>query len=412
MMPYAEPAYQAEQADGRSLQSNCGSSQKFVKIEILTDNSGFETSWKIRKGSGTLVIAGPPQGTQYDDNRSYTGGICLDAGSYTFTVYDEFGDGMCGPNSGKGLYRLYLNGVKQFSSPSSCGDWAQRAHNFTISSNSATNLSRGECHNVRIQFKVDKHGKETTVLFQKNGVAALESREEVPAYGTKSMEACVPAGTYTFKLIDKDGICCQSGNGWYKLSVDGTPVINGGYFIGSKSYSIRVGFDWRSNMDARDQEWLEAHNDRRRKYNGGEGYVPLRWSHSLAYDAKRHAEVITDCKLSPGSHDQTTDSGENLAANGGNLQSTDQVMTRWAEDEMDLPFFENGHFVQIVWRATKYVGCGESVQYQSDGRVCRIQVCRYERPGNCGVRDGNWRAEAWKDDTLCGNPCPNEGCYA
>ena len=139
----------------------------------------------------------------------------------------------CGPNSGQGLYRLYLNGVEKFSSPSSCIDWAQHAHSFTIDSNSELDSSpslpsesRSGCHYVRIEFKVDKYSKETTVLFQKNGVAALASHKEVAAYQTKTMHACIPAGTYTFKLMDNDGICCHYGNGYYKLSVDGTPVIN------------------------------------------------------------------------------------------------------------------------------------------------------------------------------------------
>lgn len=101
-MPYAKPAFLAEHTaaahdDGRSLQSTCGSGETFVKVEVLTDNSGFETSWKIRKLSGALVIAsaGPPEGTSYyDDNMNYTGGICVGAGSYTFTIFDKFGDGM------------------------------------------------------------------------------------------------------------------------------------------------------------------------------------------------------------------------------------------------------------------------------------------------------------------------------
>ena len=434
LIPYAEPAYQVEQAaiaseNGRTLQGSCNDGQTYAKVEIFTDNSGFETSWKIRKANGALVIAGPPQGTQYEDNSLYVGGICLDTGSYTFTVYDKFGDGMCGSNSGQGLYRFYLDGVKKFTSPSSCGNWSQRPHSFTISSNSAPNPSpsipaafqagsRSGCYNVRIDFKVDKFGRETTVLFHKNGVMALESRNEVAAYGTKSMQACVSSGTYTFKLIDNDGICCHYGNGWYKLKIDGTTAVTGGYFVGSKSYTVKVGFDWRSNMDARDREWLQAHNDRRYKYNGGEGYVPLRGSRSLAYDAKSYAETLKngDCDLTLESHAKNVDSGENLASNVGTgswgaLRSADQVMFRWVDKEANLPYPDNAHFLQVVWRATQYVGCGESVRYLSDGQICRVQVCRYERPGSCGVRNGNWRAEAWKDDTLCGNPCPNEGCY-
>ena len=53
----------------------------------------------------------------------------------------------------------------------------------------------------------------------------------------------------------------------------------------------------------------------------------------------------------------------------------------WVDFEIGLLYPSNGHLTQCLWRASKYVGCGESVKDFRKG-VCRIQVCRYARAGN------------------------------
>ena len=273
------------------------------------------------------------------------------------------------------------------------------------------------CTNVKISFKVDKYGKETTVKLIGSSGAVLSSVNEVAAYKTKTMQACVSDGTYTLKLTDLDGLCCNNGKGWYKLWAGGTQLVSGAYFIGSKAHTVKIGYDWQSGMDNRDTEWLRAHNSRRRLYNGGAGFSPVRWANSLARDAKGHAEYLAnDCKNADLTHAKNVEEGENLAKNQGHgtwggLYSADDIMGRWVEKELNWPYPSNAHYTQVVWRATQYVGCGESVRKLSDGESCRVQVCRYQPPGNCQVKNGNWEAEAWKDETGCGDPCPSEGCY-
>ena len=273
------------------------------------------------------------------------------------------------------------------------------------------------CTIVKISFKVDKYGKETAVKLIGSSGVALSSVNEVAAYQTKTMSACVSDGTYTLKLTDVDGLCCNNGKGWYKLWVGGTRIVSGAYFVGSKAHTIKIGYDWKSGMDDRDTQWLRAHNSRRNKYNGGAGFKPLRWANSLARDAKGHAEYLAnDCKNADLTHAKNVEEGENLAKNQGHgtwggLYSADSIVGRWVEKELTLPYPSNAHYTQVVWRATAYVGCGESVRQLSDGASCRVQVCRYQPPGNCQVKNGNWQAEAWLDETGCGDPCPTEGCY-
>jgi len=453
LLPYAEAEYREEllaadfyedeeavpnSEDGDSgdgdrflTTSSCGSRQKRAKIEIQTDNRGSQTRWEIRKSSGGVVIRGPPSGQKYSNSKTYVGGICLNAGTYKFIVFDSNGNGMCGGGTGNGLYRFYLSGSKKFTSPSNCNQaWKQRVHSFNVQNSSGnnnnnnsnqaiTNSVKSGCSNVKIMFKVDEFGKETNVLLQRNGGGIqLQSNKEVGQYKTKTMTKCVAPGTYTFKLIDTDGICCSHGKGWYKLWVNNQQIVSGAYFVGQKSHTIKLGLNWQSSMSARDKEWLSAHNSRRRKYNGGKGFVPLRWSSSLEKQAKQYAEQLgNNCKNGQLKHAGGLQDGENLAKNKGtgswgNLPSANNVMTRWVDNELTWAYPKNAHYTQVVWRATQYVGCGESHRSYGSNEHCRVQVCRFTRAGNCNVKNGNWRGEAWKDDTGCGRACPNEGCFA
>jgi hypothetical protein len=67
----------------------------------------------------------------------------------------------------------------------------------------------------------------------------------------------------------------------------------------------------------------------------------------------------------------------------------------------------SGHMTQVLWRATTHVGCGEAVKTMSGGKTCRIQVCRYARPGNCDMgshKDGSnnwWKKPVFADYSGC-----------
>jgi hypothetical protein len=61
----------------QSAGTDCGSNKKYFKLEIHTDDYGFETSWALMReqSSATVKVAsGPPSGTTYKDNNQYTGG--------------------------------------------------------------------------------------------------------------------------------------------------------------------------------------------------------------------------------------------------------------------------------------------------------------------------------------------------
>jgi hypothetical protein len=370
--------------------------------------------------------------------------MCLGPGNYVLTVNDKFKDGMCGQRTGRGWYKLYVNGVTRASSPSNCAlNWAQRRHGFRIASggnqsspqsrpnpsparpnasrpsgnnNAIATSSRGGCTNVKVQIKVDKFGRETTMKLMRGGSTVMSSVKNIGAYQTKTIQKCLPPGTYTMKMIDKDGICCGNGKGFYKMYVNGNTVLSGAYFVGSKTHTIKIGSNWQAQMTSRDREWLNAHNSRRRQHNGGKGYVPLRYSKSLASDARSYANRLAN-NCNSLKHASGLVDGENLARNKGSgsygkMPPANNVMHRWVDKELSWPYPKNAHMTQVVWRATQYVGCGESMRQLGGGQICRTQVCRYARAGNCNVRNKNWRSEAWKDSTGCGRECPGGGCFA
>jgi hypothetical protein len=72
-----------------------------LKLDLLTDDDGSETSWEIRNAGGEIVASG----SGYANNKRYIETIYLGLGEYTFTIFDSVGDGIC-CNNGDGHYTL------------------------------------------------------------------------------------------------------------------------------------------------------------------------------------------------------------------------------------------------------------------------------------------------------------------
>lgn len=126
----------------------------------------------------------------------------------------------------------------------------------------------------------------------------------------------------------KDGMCCTTGNGRYIGYVDGTqrfssPSDNSDWETRSHPFSISTGstssngnnsngsnnsnsnnsnnnlsdlpFDSKiTSTTDRDDEWLVAHNTRRKEWHTryGKSYVPLSWSNALKEQSRDYAEKL------------------------------------------------------------------------------------------------------------------------
>jgi pathogenesis-related protein 1 len=122
---------------------------------------------------------------------------------------------------------------------------------------------------------------------------------------------------------------------------------------------------------------LAAHNAVRARV----GVPPLKWSDRLADQAQGWANrLLAENRFA---HRPNPVYGENLFEIAGAQASPEQVVETWAAESRDYDYAANkcrelcGHYTQLVWAATKTVGCGVARNARRE-----IWVCNYEPPGN------------------------------
>jgi uncharacterized protein YkwD len=134
---------------------------------------------------------------------------------------------------------------------------------------------------------------------------------------------------------------------------------------------------------------LDIHNNER----DAVGSPPLRWSDSLAANAKNWAEHLAEtlkgAPITQASHSKGTGQGENLSqrgdSRGPSAISTADLLQGWVSEKNGYnlaPFdfnrdYAHAHYTQMVWKTTTEVGCGTA----SSGNQVYL-VCRYSPPGN------------------------------
>jgi pathogenesis-related protein 1 len=124
-------------------------------------------------------------------------------------------------------------------------------------------------------------------------------------------------------------------------------------------------------------EILFAHNEVRARL----AVPPLQWSDGLA----AHAQDWADRLLREGQfyHRPHPLYGENLLEITGGRISPAQVIGDWASEERDYSFSTNtcrgvcGHYTQLIWSATREVGCAVARDSERE-----VWVCNYNPPGN------------------------------
>ena len=83
---------------------------KNIKLDIMTDNYGHETSWMLLNENNNLIDSAH----NLMSNKLYELSYCLNFGCYKFIINDSYGDGFC-CNFGNGMYEIaewpYLNSI-------------------------------------------------------------------------------------------------------------------------------------------------------------------------------------------------------------------------------------------------------------------------------------------------------------
>ncbi|EOA19001.1 hypothetical protein CARUB_v10007651mg [Capsella rubella] len=135
----------------------------------------------------------------------------------------------------------------------------------------------------------------------------------------------------------------------------------------------------------RPQDYLDVHN--RARDNVGVRHI--KWHADVAEYARRYAQKRRgDCRLVHS--DSGGRYGENLAWSSGDMSGAAAVRL-WVDEKPDYFYSSNtcragkqcGHYTQVVWRNTEYVGCAK-VKCDNGGTFV---TCNYFRPGN--IR-GRW----------------------
>ncbi|NOH71667.1 endonuclease I [Vibrio pectenicida] len=72
-----------------------------VALDLVTDDYGTETSWRIKNSQGQSLFTG----SGYGNNQRYQKIMCLEPGYYSLEVFDSESDGMC-CQFGEGSYSL------------------------------------------------------------------------------------------------------------------------------------------------------------------------------------------------------------------------------------------------------------------------------------------------------------------
>ena len=135
------------------------------------------------------------------------------------------------------------------------------------------------------------------------------------------------------------------------------------------------------------QRLLAAHNSER----AAMGVPPLAWNAGLAADARVWANQLAATGRFEHSPDEPGEEpqGENLWAGTPRAFSPEAMVRLWSTEKRDYRpgVFPNnsrsgdvenvGHYTQLIWRASRQVGCASAV-----GRNEEFLVCRYSEAGN------------------------------
>lgn len=141
-----------------------------------------------------------------------------------------------------------------------------------------------------------------------------------------------------------------------------------------------------AQADERRHAWLAAHNEERDEF----GVLPLRWSDELAAEALVWAEALaTDEQMRHSTTEGRDGRGENLWMGTAGYYTPEQMIGHFAEEKQYFftgrfpevsktgDWGDVGHYTQVVWPATREVGCATARGERYD-----FLVCRYWPAGN------------------------------
>lgn len=103
-------------------------------------------------------------------------------------------------------------------------------------SGASGDCSDGEMQ-VEVKINTDQYGSETSWRIKNSAGSEVASGNGYDGNQSYSVKKCLPNGCYTFIISDSynDGMCCQYGDGSYKVLVNGNEVASGAQFGSSEA---------------------------------------------------------------------------------------------------------------------------------------------------------------------------------
>eukprot|EP00559_Dactyliosolen_fragilissimus_P002419 CAMPEP_0184862686 /NCGR_PEP_ID=MMETSP0580-20130426/7096_1 /TAXON_ID=1118495 /ORGANISM="Dactyliosolen fragilissimus" /LENGTH=564 /DNA_ID=CAMNT_0027360643 /DNA_START=105 /DNA_END=1799 /DNA_ORIENTATION=+ len=210
--------------------TSCGNNQKLVEVVIETDAYPMETTWVVEDANGQELMNGGPYS---DSGETFTETECLPKnGMYKFIIRDSYGDGLI--EAPVGLYKVTWDGEEYIGSPD-----FQSVDMYEFGGSSSGNCGNNKVE-YKLNFRTDDYGTDTyfDVISGSSEVVFSGGYEMFYDSNTDYEEvACLPKGTcYTLTFHDfyGDGMCCEVGKGYLKVSIDGVKKTKSKFKSGYK----------------------------------------------------------------------------------------------------------------------------------------------------------------------------------
>lgn len=131
---------------------SCNAGESHFQMVLKTDNYVPESAWTLKDSTGNTVLS-KPASYYSQSNKEYVDDYCVADGTYTYTITDTFGDGIC-CSYGTGYYKILGNGVALAEG----GEFGQTDSRTVTFTSSGTDNCKSWCEAIPIPYKSPNGG--------------------------------------------------------------------------------------------------------------------------------------------------------------------------------------------------------------------------------------------------------------